>query len=1114
MSLLTIVTGDSPNALLADMEARLAAAPLPPFEDERIVVQSLGMEKWVRQQLALRQGCAASLDLPFPAAFCRHLSEQLHRGAADGAWAPGIDARFEEQALIWRVFALLQQEALLAHEVFAPLRHYLHGADDAKRYGLAQRIAGRFDEYRLYRPELLIDWEADAAPRTANAHEGWQAALWRALLQGERPMHFARWFLQTIERLEQLASAPAGVPSRVSVFGVSTLPPLFVRLLRAVSRFVPVHVYVLAPDADSWRDGASRHPLFESFGQASRDLLATLTIPDAHGVRPPVMHVPSAAVPCDTLLHRLQHDLRAARAGAPFALAGTDRSLTVHVCYSPLREMEVLRDQLLDAFAADATLRPHDVLVMVPDVELYAPLAETIFGDARAARPRGEPDPDGSARVAIPYRVADRTLVREAAPARALLQCLALVNARCTASEVLGLLGAPVVRRAAGLTPSQLDQVAGWVQDAAIRWGYDGAARAAAFSLPAIDDNSWRQGLDRLLAGYATGRTTGLVAGMLPVAGDLVGDTELLGRFADWTDHLFTTLGTLRLERPLAQWSAVLLDVAGWLVKPDGADELAAYDRLLRDLARLGELADVRGAGAAPDTPVAFDVVHHWLNTTLGTDEHGNNFLAGGVTICAMKPMRAIPHRLIAMLGLDDTAYPRRTRRAAFDLIGSTPTLGDRDARIDDRQLVLDTIMSAGERLLLSYVGRSQKNNADIAPSIVIAELLDFLDGQCTPPAETVTRARRGPRETPVKARAYLQVEHRLQPFSAEYFRTDEARDARLFSFDAALARSVARTAQAVRATAPAFVVADGTVPVLTRPWQMVATATEREPLALTDLMDAWLNPSRFYCRRVLQLHVRSDDPVLEDAEPMHVDTLQGIRVQQEMLEQALAGQPLTAADRERVVAAGLLPSGALGPHWYDALQHEVTPLLARLGRPVFREPFAVDVTGPDWQLTGQLDHQRDGEQWRVRAATLKGKDKARAWMAHVVRNAGGAPVATRVFAKDEELLLDPLPDALPQLDLLVQGYRAARAAPLPYFLEAACAYRTALRKNDADPVAAAMKAYAADGSFGARGDICDDYVALLWRGRQPLQDSWETFRVCADAFWARFDQLTARAGT
>ena len=1082
MTQMAVITGDAPEALLARMEQDLAVAPLPPFEDECIVVQSLGMDRWVRQQFARRQGCAASLTMPFPAAFCRRLAATLQR---DPRFATGdgvsIDARFEEQALNWRVFALLGDPQFLANPVHAPLRDFLAGASEAKRFGLARRIAGRFDEYRLYRPDLLVAWEAAPANGVdTGVHEAWQASLWRTLLNGARPAHFARWFMQTIERLEQVDEAPAGLPARVSVFGVSTLPPLFVRLLRAVARFVPVRFYVLLPQERGWEVGQTRHPLFETFGGSSRELVEQLL---AEAPNRGVEHVrspargPAHADGSASLLQHLQASVRAGEA-RPFVLARNDRSLTVHSCHSPLRELEVVRDQLLDAFAADATLRPHDVLVMAPDVELYAPMAEAIFGSPRARHDEERPS--------IPYRIADRTLARESEPAVALAGLLQLVSSRLAASEVIELLAQPMVRRAAGIGPAQMDQVTQWIEDAAIRWGHDARSRAELHGVPAFAENSWRTGLDRLLAGYAAGRTEALVNGVLPLAGDLMGDSDLLGRFAEWVESLVNWLEALREERVLSAWPLVLQQALDWLLLADDAEERAAIDRVRRDLERLTQLDT--------DQPVSFDVVREWVNNTLADDEQASGFLTGGLTLCAMKPMRAIPHRIIVMLGLDDRAYPRRLRRPAFDLIGTHPRTGDRDPRADDRQLVLDTLLSAGDRLMLSFVGRSQSNNAEIAPSVVVAELLDALDRLCPT----------GPRPS-----EQLRIEHPLQPFSPAYFTQAHQRDERLFSFDARLARSVAASVD--RRDAPPFLPELPHIPVLVR--DVPPPAGRSVPvfeLTVDDIMDTWLNPAKVHCRRVLQLTVAADDQLIEDVEPMAITPLLRTALQQRLLDHALQGASDPQRERVLAIAGGELPAAALGVHWHERLRADIAPMIERVQQPQFLDPFTVDVAGADWLLQGHLPLQLAQEQWRVRAGKLTTRDKARAWVAHVVRCAAGAPTTTRVIARDVELVIPPIDDAMPQLDFLVQGVRAALDVPLPYFLEAACCYRAKARKDDPFALTAAYQEYHREPGFGrGGGDGCDPYVQLLWRGRDPIEECRDDFIAMANGFWARFDEVT-----
>lgn len=1096
MAGLHLVTGDAPAALLAHLDEHLRDRPLSPFDDETIIVQSLGMERWVRQQLAKRRGCAASLAMPFPAGFCRSLAEALQRDAAFAGHRPQpLDTRFEEAALTWRLYAALGDPALLAHAACGPLRAYLQDADERKRFGLARSITARFDEYRLYRPDVMLAWE-DGRLTTTSPAEAWQAALWAHLLRGERPMHFARWFTDTIARLEQTEVAPAGLPPRVVVFGVSTLPPVFVRLLKAVARFVSVHVAVLSPGVDSWREHRTRHPLTARFAAASRELLQDLAAPTP-GVPIDLQHthvsvLDTARAPDQTvsLLHQLQHALRAGlHETLPTRLTPGDRSLTVQDCHSPLRELEVLRDQLLDAFAADPTLRPHDVLIMVPDVETYAPLAEAIFANEH----------DGLAR--IPFRVADRALSREVAPARALREWLDLVTARGTASELLNLLFIPPVRRAAAVSGAQLDRIAGWVRQAGIRWGEDGAARAAEYDLPAVNDHTWQQGLDRLLVGYAVGNVAEVLDGVRPVGGDTSGDTVLLGNFVEWVEQVFAWRHRCRTVQSLREWSDTLQALLSWLVKPDSDDERQALDELRRSMTTLSEAAQHVG-----DLPVPFEIVREWLRAGLEDGEQASGFLTGGMTLCAMKPMRAVPHRIIAMLGLSDDAFPRRQRRTAFDLIALEPRRGDREVRVDDRQLLLDTLLCAEDRLLLSYVGRSQVDNGELAPSIVVAELLDYLDAtvQVVEPSPD-DRAQasvpsRSMSQSSGTARARLHVQHHLQPFSPAYFAASANHHEALFTFDASMARGV-HAAQHRGELATPFLHPLPVVPPLERDPQRAPEPWLR--VSVEDLVDAWTQPARWYCRRVLQMDVRRGADRVDDVEPLTVDPLLRTRMQQQFLQRTLHGQLVDEAFLDFVLAGGELPPAALGASWVQRLHHDIQPLLGRLRAAERQPPMTVDITGADWQVQGTLDLQVDGGQWCVRAAKLKARDHLQAWVLHVLRAAAAEGGVTWLYGTDGAVKLSPLSAAQAhrRLDALVQGFRIMSRMPVPFFPQSAWAYREMQRKAGVDQ-ARLLRDFEATGEYAIGADGGDDYVKALWRGLRPLDQLWTEFSAWCDVFW------------
>ena len=1061
----TVVTADRLSPLVSRLAGELARDPLPPLADELVVVQSQGMRRWLQLELARRHGCAASLRLPFPAGFCRLLADTVLPVEADAdRFSTGTradDDPFDREVMTWRIRDLLEG-GLWRADPFGPLRRFCEG-DARQRLGLAARIAGVFDNYLLYRPELLAAWERGEQRLAHHAHEAWEAALWRRLREGHDAEHMARRLAHLIERLESQpadAAPPAGLPQRIAVFGVSSLPPAFVRLLQAVSRFVPVTLYI-AGGADE-----PGHPLVAAWGQQAREFRAILAHPDAGWVR---VDSPAQAQPA--LLQTLQSDMlggrvRAGTAGDRFPIAPGDDSLSLHRCHSPLREMEVLRDRLLAAFDADPALRPHEVLVMVPDVTTYQPYIDAVFGA----------DDDGPR---LPYHVADRPLAREFSLARHVLDLLGLVDGRRTVIEVLALLDAPSIRRRAGIGDADVPALHAWAEATRIRWGTDGRERRQIFSLPELDANTWRAGLDRLLMGHATGPVEGLVAGVLPHGGDTAGDARLLGRFAAWVDALFTTLDDLRHDRPLMGWRTALLELLDRLVEADGESEERALE-LVREKLETLALMQVR---AGHERATELGVVRDWLQTVLADDSQGSGFLAGGVTFAALKPMRAIPFKVIAVCGLDDRSFPRRDRAPAFDLIGAAPEPGDRSLRADDRQLFLDTLLAARDRVILTWVGRSITDNTERAASVVVAELLDHLDRACVVDGAPATLPRQR-----------LLVEHRLQPFSPEYYRGDGP----LFSYSAA--HAVASAASRSAAAPAPFVALDDSG----------ATAPAGDiAVTLADLIDCWSHPSRFWCRRVLRVRIDEDDGAAEEDEPFEVDGLPKYALQDQLVRRRLSGGSDRGREALLLSACGDLPPGALAPVWHRALAEEADGFVARLGVVDWAEPVAVHLEGPGWTLSGRIDGCTADGRVQFRPARIKPRDRIRAWITHLALSAraGGAEVMTRLVGTEGEVAWGPTAGDPPDLlTSLVDGYREALRAPLPVFEGASWQFvQTPGPRSTMTPLQAARRAFELHENFQTKrmdGDLRDPHVALCWRGRDPFAGDAVEFKRWSNCLW------------
>ncbi|HYD54221.1 MAG TPA: hypothetical protein VEA99_16415, partial [Gemmatimonadaceae bacterium] len=507
-------------------------------------------------------------------------------------------------------------------------------------------------------------------------------------------------------------------------------------------------------------------------------------------------------------------------------------------------------------------------------------------------------------------------------------------------------------------------------------------------------------------------------------------------------------------------------------------------DYLLRTIDTFAEVARVTGVGRTMD----LGVVRDWLERALEGESTTGGFLAGGMTVGGLKPMRAIPFRIIAIAGLDDATFPRRDRRASYDLLGLAPRIGDRDRRTDDRQLFLDVLLSASDRVILTHVGRSATDNAERAVSVVVAELLDLVDRAFVRDG--------GP------ARDQLCVRHRLQPFSPAYY---DGADARLFSYSRANASAVG--AARVRRDERPFV--DGPLPV-----------AEPSPVVpLSDLVDCWVNPSRWFCDRTLGFRVRGDEEAVDDSEPMAVGSLLRYAVHDDILRRHLRGARDRDHERELAAALGILPSGALARRWFDRLDDEISDLLRRVERSDAYEPVSVEIAGPDWTLVGRIDGLVDQGRVQVRAARLRPKDRVQAWIAHLALSAEGQEPTSRVIGTNDEMMtLGLVDEPLALLDVLVRGMREALRAPVPVFELASHAYAEQSLKLDGGSSRArtpaidkARLAFVGTGFERAACDLADPHVALCWRGRDPLADE-ATFADWAARLWNPLLENAARA--
>jgi exodeoxyribonuclease V gamma subunit len=1022
--------------LAAGLARVLAVPPGDPFARECLVVQRRGMERWLELQLADAHGICAGVDFLFPRRFLR---ERLF-GPLLGVDVEGPEA-FEPARLTWAIAALLP--GLSESPAFAEVARYLsRDRSDRRLLALSRRIAEVFDDYAIYRPELVRGWERGAEP------EDWQACLWRALVERQGGDHSAALVERARAELARADLDPALLPERVCVFGLSSLPPLFASALGALARRCTVHVFALVPA----RLGAARHPLVASLGRIGLDLQRELESHGPRAVEESWVDPPEAR---GRLLGRLQAGLLA---GAQVREAvPPDDSISLHSCHGAMREAEVVRDQILAALDADPSLRAHDVAILTPDVARYGPLLEAVFASHEGP--------------VLRVSVADRPPRDADALAQALEAVVDLARGRASSAEVMDLLARDGVRERFGIAAADLEALRAWVERAGIRWGVDEAHRAAE-GQPRLAQNTWRRGLERLLLGWAAGE-----AGRL---GDVIGEpstaaapTELLGRFAEFCETLFELRERLRGERAPEAWSRELERVMERLLRASGADAAEQPRRLRGALERVAQAARLAGFERA----ILLDAFWPEVLRALGDAGHAptHAFLSGAIPVCELVPMRSIPFRVLALVGLGDDAFPRRDARADFDRMAREHRPGDPSRRDEDRQLFLEALLSARDRLILTWTGRSARDGGELAPSVVVDELLDAL---------ALDRER-------------FPVVHPLHPFSARYF---SGEDPRLFSYDARAQRA-REAARGGRALPLPFI--EGPLP------------PEPEPLselALDELERFLRHPVRWFCQRRLGLHLGAEDEPLEEREPLELGGIERWHIGSALLAaRAAGGDP--AAQLERARLRGDLPPGRLGERTGAEIlrdaEHRWSDVLCA-GRDRAAGAVELDRELDRVRLRGRLGGlDSDGTLVALQFGALGHAREVGIWARHVVANALLGPRRTLLFGQGEPsaVRFEPVSAARSILSEWLRWLDEGRRRPLPLYCGAAREYAERRRagKSRADALAGARREFTRPGS-GDRpaGEAFDPYVALAARGRDPLDAGFE------ELAWALFEPLLA----
>ncbi len=906
------------------------------FTKELFLIQSRGMERMLSQYLSKHFGVWCNADYFLPIQWIDYLSNLVGLTTDEQV--------FDRDLLTWQLENLLRD---IPEPSLKPIAVYLAGEQsELKRFQLARQLAHVFDQYQMMRMDILSGWESGKTS-TNDESEVWQKELWIKIRDASpSKLHRGEVISRLISSLDTFDPKDGKLPERIFVFGLHTMPPLFLSALSSLSAKMDVHLLLLSPCALYWGDMESRrtrakrilaaanagnadpgedfdyHPLLVNFGRQGahfQELLLGRVETYCDGEASFVDPVEGGS---DSLLHLLQSDILNGSKPDKNRYINTeqDSSIAVVSCHSRMRELMVLKDHILCWMYGDQTLDLHEIIVMAPDIQEYALLIPAVFKD-------------------IHHTIADRNVRKRNHYFDVFMQCLALFSGRYGWAEIVSILESPEVHPQFSMSVADLETIRHWVIEAGIRWGLSAQQRRSDNCI-ASEAGTWKSGLERMLMGYAIDSEE-MVADVFPVTCIEGGGGELLGGLCRFIELVDQSRESFKGDKTLSEWSAELLLLSKALFAEPENPDLLSLNQVLSELEE--KYSDVHRLN------VSFQVIETWLESVVETCSSGG-FLSGKLTFCSMLPMRSVPFRVICLLGLNEGEYPKQDHFTTFDLMGRQYRHGDRSNRADDRYQFLEAIIAARERLYLSYTGQSIRTNKKIPPSVVVRELLECLQAQYNVDDPT--------------------VQHPLQPYSRNYYTGKST----LFSYDhysCEVASNLNRT--------------DDTVPSIWVPAATEPAAVSRYDYA--DLVRFFSQPQVYFVRHVLGIDLYNNELFPDDDELFRLDHLSQYSVQQEIVESIMHktdSLPILA----RMQADSRWPLGTPGQVAFENELHHLGSFVRRVSDfklgSVVEEPF-FELPLNQLVVEGNLTNCYEKGQLLYRYADLKGKDLLKGWLCHLV---------------------------------------------------------------------------------------------------------------------------------
>jgi exodeoxyribonuclease V gamma subunit len=971
--MLRIIVSNKLEKLILKLHENINHKNIHPLAKIPLCVQTAGMQRWLGLKLSELSGISANLDYIFPGALMKRLVERT--SDRKPSWP-------DKEELIWKVFKELQD---INDPVYADISAYIENdLNSIKTYRLSGRIADTFDQYQVYRPEMVMKWLSPAPDKELKDEDLWQRDLLRRVFSNRdkcKTVLFDRY----IKSCQKGAVSEKQLGGTIHLFGISVLPPFFMEMLRATAKVTDVNFYLLSPTNHYWGDSKSvkeirreerykgklaeeiyieeKHQLLDNLGMVGRDFFDHIYSSDDLYEDIDIYE----EIEKETVIGSIQSEIMNLEQGEEKL---SDDSIVIANCHNPLREVEALYDHLLDIFNKDS-ISPSDILVMTPEIEKYAPYIRSVF------------DNPYSENTLIPYSIADISEKMSSRPAGIFMELLKSIRGDFNLREVINLISYDIIADKFSIPLSDIPSIADVLNINGAYWGY-GREHLDNCGLDIEDTFTWKKALQRIALGLTEGdscRMYSVAAGNnvpFPMA-------EKLGGMMKFVDMSSNYAEMLRQKNTPERWCEIFFEmVENFFSSSQQYTDDLLY--LTKSITRINE--ETSNAEFSEET-FAEPVIER-LDNLLSEVRGAKGFMTGKVTFCAMLPMRSIPFKHICIIGLNENTFPRQKKSLEFDLIAKKPRPGDRSNRDSDRYLFLETLLSVRDRLYLSYTGQSEKDNNEIPPSTLITELVQHLE------------TRFGMRN--------IEIKHKLHSYSSDYFKKG-----RLFTYSPQ--KYEAAKALREEADIKQFCTTD-------------IEAQELTDLALHRFEQALISPPKFFLENTLGIFSGINSKILPETEKMNFAGLNKYGIQSHSVQTALSGEDVREFLRYSKMTAQLPPEN-LGEYYAEETFSQVSDFASRINEISDTTPKLTDFETEIDGLTvrGRMEGIADNNHIFIKLSSVKPKDLIKAWARHLLLN-NEREVITHILSPLEHLVMSP-PHNGTYLSELVEIIRNAAKRPL-----------------------------------------------------------------------------------